>query len=102
MCQPKFWHKIYAEETKEDRHKSIISIIAERSDLEIFNLQIELEENDSLSNVASKVKKAIDSLESYRDCDCSLKAGTCLKHMNLIKIPQLRGPNSIITIGRRG
>jgi len=48
MCQPKFWTKIIAQEIEETRHKCIISIEAERSDLETFNFRVELDGNDSL------------------------------------------------------
>lgn len=103
MCQSKFWMKVTIQEITEDRHKSVISILAERSDLELITIELELDGNDSLGNISSKVKRAIDSLESYRTCDCSVKTGTCIKHLDKINILDTQWAKSEVTFteGRR-
>jgi hypothetical protein len=101
MCQPKYWNKIYVGELQNHYNNSVLAIFAERSDLEIFELEIVIKEQESLSTIADKVRKAINSLESYRDCDCTAKLGSCIKHLNDVIIEQSLGPKSAVTFGRR-
>jgi hypothetical protein len=102
MCQPKYWNKVYVGEVLEDRQKSVILIEAERSDFETLTVQLELDGNDNLGNIAAKVKKAINTLEGYRNCDCTAKMGSCIKHLSEINIVENLGAKSEVTIGGRG
>lgn len=101
MCQPKYWNKVYVADVQEDRHKSVLLIEAERSDFETINIQLELDGNDSLGNITSKVKKALNALESYRNCDCTVKLGSCIKHLNEVSIFNTVLAESRVTTGRR-
>lgn len=91
MCQPKWWNKIIVGEVEfpeEDRIS--LQIIAERSDLELFNIRVELHnEVEKCQDAAYKFKKVIEALESYRDCDCSIRAGQCVKHFTNIQLEGL-------------
>lgn len=103
MCLPKFWNKIYTKEVDNiDSRESHLFILAERSDFEIFEMEIILARDEAISSLANKVKKAIDSLESYRDCDCSTKTGTCIKHLSNVVIDNItKGAKSVVISGRR-
>jgi hypothetical protein len=104
MCQPKYWNKIYTKEIGINKEGSILTIFAERSDLEIIELELVLTRVESIPSLTDKLKRAIDSLESYRDCDCTARLGTCIKHLNSISMQEITnsgGPKSVVTFGRR-
>ncbi len=101
MCQPKYWNKIYSESPELDRktNETFITLRGERSDFEIFTVEVYI--SGTIAQIAHKIKKAFDALESYRDCDCSIKLGECAKHISSMSIFQSSGAKSEIIIGRR-
>lgn len=88
MCQPKYWNNFHTKEVEShlDRNEISLHIIGERSDFEIFDIEIIISKTDNHLNIANKFKKALDAIESFRDCDCSIKAGQCVKHFSTIQL----------------
>lgn len=99
MCQPKFWNKIYSEAPEKNSNgETSIALIGERSDFEVIKVEVIIA--GSNIQIASNVKRAFDTLESYRDCDCSAKLGSCIKHLDIQLLMQ-HNSSTVMVIGRR-
>lgn len=111
MCATRTWNKLHSEEilttietdnvlnftnkseisgTKSIEKKiTLLSLIGERSDYEIFKVVIKLYPAYSVIEIAEKVKKGFETLESYRNCDCTAKGGKCIRHIEKIQVEGL-------------
>ncbi len=76
MCETKYWNNL---STKVIDNIGV-RITAMRSDNEIFTEFVKFPVNLQRQKAIDLVETAINSLESYRNCDC--KSGrTCNKHL---------------------
>lgn len=76
MCKPKSWTRLLAKETQSKN----VSILATRSDGEIFNKGIIITRRETTFETTEKIIAAINSLETYRSCECT-SSRTCNKHL---------------------
>lgn len=76
MCQTKTWSRILAKPSQSGN----VNILATRSDGEIFTRSLVITRRETIFDTTEKVITAINSLESYRSCECTSKQ-TCNKHL---------------------
>lgn len=80
MCIQKTWTRFLAKTTESGN----VSIIATRSDSELFTIPIRIARRDTIFETAERVVKAINTLETYRNCECS-SSFTCNKHLEFVE-----------------